>query len=89
MFNNGRGSDAEVIANFHDGHSYNKAKLDEALRSVILDRKPPKVKDTTAVKREDIDFVVNEFEISRLKAEKALIDNGGDLAKTLRALVNS
>jgi hypothetical protein len=31
---------------------------------------------------------VHEFEISRGQAEKALVENGGDISKTLQALVN-
>ncbi|KAH7929651.1 hypothetical protein BV22DRAFT_1125568 [Leucogyrophana mollusca] len=86
---NGR-PEPEVIANFHDGLSFSKGKLEDALRTVVFDRKAPKsLKDPTVVKREDIDVVVNEFEITRTQAEKALGENGGDLTKTLRALVNS
>ena len=32
-------------------------------------------------------FKVSELEIPRSQAEKALFDNNGDLAKTLRALI--
>jgi len=41
------------------------------------------------LKREDIDVIVHEFEISRIQAEKVLVENGVDLGKALRALVSS
>ncbi|KAG6336928.1 hypothetical protein ID866_2166 [Astraeus odoratus] len=85
------GQEAEVIATFHDGYSYSKNKMDASLRELVpLDRKPTKpVKEPTNAKREDVDVIVNEFEISRLQAEKLLTEHGGDLTKALRALVNS
>ncbi|KAF5387047.1 hypothetical protein D9615_001531 [Tricholomella constricta] len=87
---NGR-PESEVIMNFADGFSYSKGKMEEAFRAGgILEKAPTKAaKDpaVAALKREDIDLVVHEFEISRTQAERALADNGGDLAKTLLALV--
>lgn len=75
---------------FHDGYSYSKAKLEASLRELVYDRKPVKpAKEPINAKREDVDIIVNEFEISRQQAEKLLTEHGGDLDKTLRALVNS
>ncbi|KAF8077619.1 hypothetical protein FPV67DRAFT_3789 [Lyophyllum atratum] len=87
---NGR-PEPEVIMNFADGFSYSKGKMEEAFRAGgILDKTPAKVaKDpaVAALKREDVDLIVHEFEIPRSQAEKALVDNGGDVAKALLALI--
>jgi NACalpha-BTF3-like transcription factor len=80
--------DPEVIVNFSDGFAYSKGKMDEVLRSGLLDKQPTKpVKEITLAKREDVDLIVHELEISRAQAEKALIENGGDIVQTLRALI--
>ncbi|KAG5636283.1 hypothetical protein H0H81_008538 [Sphagnurus paluster] len=89
---NGR-PEPEVIMNFADGFSYSKGKMEEAFRpGGLLEKAAPAkaAKDpaVAALKRDDIDLVVHEFEIPRAQAEKALVENGGDLEKTLRALVN-
>ncbi|KAJ3722792.1 hypothetical protein DFJ43DRAFT_658342 [Lentinula guzmanii] len=85
---NGR-PEPEVIMNFSDGYSYSKAKLDSACFA-ILENGPTKVsKDTKpASKKEDIDLIVNEFEISRARAERALAENDKDVVKTIHALIN-
>ncbi|PFH51707.1 hypothetical protein AMATHDRAFT_58507 [Amanita thiersii Skay4041] len=87
---NGR-LEPEVIINFADGFSYSKGKLEEAFRpGGILEKAPPKAhKDPlpSSVKKEDVDLIVNEFEISRQRAEKALAEHDGDLGKALRALL--
>ncbi|RDB22257.1 hypothetical protein Hypma_010664 [Hypsizygus marmoreus] len=87
---NGR-PEPEVIMNFADGFSYSKGKMDEAFRAGgILEKSPtktPKDPAVTALKREDVDLIVHEFEIPRAHAEKALVENGGDVEKTLVALV--
>ncbi|KAG5644242.1 hypothetical protein DXG03_008837 [Asterophora parasitica] len=91
---NGR-PEAEVIMNFNDGFSYSKGKMEEAFRpGGILEKvpqavgaKPVKDAAVAALKKDDIDLVVREFEIPRAQAEKALVENGGDLVKTLSALI--
>ncbi|KAI6109605.1 hypothetical protein F5141DRAFT_1215099 [Pisolithus sp. B1] len=84
------GQEAEVIVSFHDGYSYSKARLEASLRELVYDRKPVKpAKEPINAKREDVDIIVNEFEIPRQQAEKLLTEHGGDLDKALRALVNS
>jgi NACalpha-BTF3-like transcription factor len=81
--------DPEVIVNFSDGFAYSKGRMDEAFRSGIFDKQQPtkSTKETAVAKREDVDLIVHELEIPRAQAEKALIENGGDLAQTLRALI--
>ncbi|KAJ3501054.1 hypothetical protein NMY22_g19056 [Coprinellus aureogranulatus] len=85
---NGR-PEPEVIVNYADGFSYSKGKLEEAYREVT-ERIPVRAqKDAavTALKKEDIDLVMSEFEIPRSKAEKVLVENGSDVKKALEALV--
>ncbi|KAJ2916965.1 hypothetical protein MD484_g3431, partial [Candolleomyces efflorescens] len=78
---------------YADGFAYNKAKLEEAFRTGgFLEKPPAKVAKDPAIaslKKEDIDLVVAEFELPRIKAEKILVENGGDVKKTLSALVFS
>ncbi|KDR73696.1 hypothetical protein GALMADRAFT_251497 [Galerina marginata CBS 339.88] len=92
---NGR-LESEVIMNYADGFAYSKHKLEEAFRAGgFLDKAPAKLpalahaKDPNSPfpKREDVDLIVHEFEISRVQAEKVLSENGGDVGKALRALV--
>ncbi|KAF9450246.1 hypothetical protein P691DRAFT_665707 [Macrolepiota fuliginosa MF-IS2] len=87
---NGR-PEPEVIMNFVDGFSYVKARVEEAYKpGGILEKAPPKpTRDPAlaALKREDIDLIVHEFEITRAQAEKALLENGGNVTKTIRALI--
>ncbi|KAJ3570231.1 hypothetical protein NP233_g4549 [Leucocoprinus birnbaumii] len=87
---NGR-PEPEVIMNFVDGYSYVKARLEDAYRAGgILEKPPakaPRDPSLASLKREDVDLVVHEFEITRAQAEKALLENGGDLGRTIRALI--
>ncbi|KAF8912837.1 hypothetical protein CPB84DRAFT_1759621 [Gymnopilus junonius] len=90
---NGR-LESEVIANYIDGFSYSKHKMEEAFRSGGFLDKPPAKSPTHSreanapvLKREDIDLIVHEFEVSRSQAEKILAANDADLGKALRALV--
>ncbi|KAI0306668.1 hypothetical protein B0F90DRAFT_1615367, partial [Multifurca ochricompacta] len=80
--------ESEVIVNYADGYAYSKSKFEEGLRIVLADKpaKPTKVHSNT-IKKEDVDLIVSELEIPRHHAEKALLDNNGDLIKTLQALI--
>ncbi|SJK97245.1 uncharacterized protein ARMOST_00496 [Armillaria ostoyae] len=87
---NGR-PEPEVIMNYVDGFSYSKGKMDEAFRpGGILEKGPVKpVKDSsvTAIKKDDIDIIVNEFELTRAQAEKVLAQHQGDVVAALKALI--
>ncbi|KAF8349376.1 hypothetical protein F5887DRAFT_1070703 [Amanita rubescens] len=87
---NGR-PELEVIANFIDGFSYSKGKLEEAFRpGGFLEKAPPKPHKEALpsfVKKEDVELIIHEFEIPRQKAEKILVDHEGDIGKALRALI--
>ncbi|KAF8635478.1 hypothetical protein AX17_003868 [Amanita inopinata Kibby_2008] len=87
---NGR-PEPEIIINFIDGLSYSKGKLEEAFRpGGILEKAPPKPQKEllpVSVKKEDVDIIVNEFEIPRHRAEKVLVEHDGDIGKALRSLL--
>ncbi|CAL1705460.1 unnamed protein product [Somion occarium] len=84
---NGR-PEAEVIVNFADGMSYNKGKLEEAYRSGGILEKPVKhSKEAHSAKREDIDLIVHELDLTRAQAEKVLAESGGDVRKALEKLI--
>ncbi|KAL1944770.1 hypothetical protein VTO73DRAFT_3200 [Trametes versicolor] len=85
---NGR-PEPEVIANFLDGHSYSKGKLEEVFRTLRLDKPYPKPARAppSPYKAEDIDLLVQEFEITRAQAEKALAEVDGNVVEALRRMV--
>jgi len=72
---------------YADGYAYSKTKFDEGLRIVLADKPAKPAKTQSNVKKEDVDLIVSELEIPRGQAEKALSDNNGDIAKTLRELI--
>lgn len=41
------------------------------------------------IRKEDVDFIVQELELPRSKAEKTLRQHHGDVLATLKALVNA
>ncbi|TBU50294.1 hypothetical protein BD309DRAFT_945812 [Dichomitus squalens] len=86
---NGRLPEPEVIANFLDGNSYSKGKLEEAFRTLRLDKPYPKpVKAAPASHRaEDIDLIVQEFEVTRAQAEKVLTEANGNIGEALQRLL--
>ncbi|KAF8163666.1 hypothetical protein B0H34DRAFT_332613 [Crassisporium funariophilum] len=44
-------------------------------------------KESVAVKKEDVDLLVHEFEIPRAQAERVLAENGADVSRALTALI--
>nr|VWP00198.1 N/A [Ganoderma boninense] len=86
---NGRLPEPEVIANFLDGNSYSKGKLEEAFRTLRLDRPYPKPAKAapTSHKAEDIDLIVREFEVTRAQAEKILTQANGNIGDALQRLL--
>ncbi|KAK7693911.1 hypothetical protein QCA50_003485 [Cerrena zonata] len=88
---NGR-PEPEVIIEFADGMSYNKIKLEEAYRTGGILEKPIKhvSKETRPVlKKDDIDLIVHELDVSRAQAEKALIENAGNIKRALEKLIQA
>jgi NACalpha-BTF3-like transcription factor len=41
------------------------------------------------VKKEDVELILNEFEITKLKAERILKENNGDLSAAMKTLINA
>ncbi|KAJ7772975.1 hypothetical protein DFH07DRAFT_148635 [Mycena maculata] len=93
---NGR-PEPEVIMNYGDGFSYVKAAMQDAFRPGGILDKPPTVVHPNAVppltkaqreaiKREDVDLIVSEFEIPKAQAERLLADHKGSVTDVLRAL---
>ncbi|KJA24298.1 hypothetical protein HYPSUDRAFT_136646 [Hypholoma sublateritium FD-334 SS-4] len=88
---NGR-PEPEVIVNYADGFAYSKHKMEEAFRpGGFLEKVAPKppAASRDPLKREDVDLIVHEFEISRAQAEKVLSENGSDVVKALNALITA
>ncbi|KAH7107594.1 hypothetical protein BKA62DRAFT_683871 [Auriculariales sp. MPI-PUGE-AT-0066] len=86
MSANGR-SLPEVIVTFQDGQSYSKTRLDELARGGFFEKTTVKPAPKPSVKKEDVDVIVRELEITRAEAEKVLQQHNGDLAGALRTLV--
>jgi NACalpha-BTF3-like transcription factor len=41
------------------------------------------------IRKEDVELIIQEFELPRSKAEKTLRQNHGDIHATLKALINA
>lgn len=78
----------EVIASFADGLSYSKTKLEELYRAGFFDPKPKKKPVAHPHKKEDVEFLMREFELSKVAAEKALLQNDGDLDRSVNYLMS-
>ncbi|KAI1788410.1 hypothetical protein LXA43DRAFT_644109 [Ganoderma leucocontextum] len=86
---NGRLPEPEVIVNFLDGNSYSKGKLEEAFRTLRLDKPYPKPAKAapSSHRAEDIDLIVQEFEVTRAQAEKILTEANGNIGDALQRLL--
>ncbi|KAI9065436.1 hypothetical protein FKP32DRAFT_1590614 [Trametes sanguinea] len=82
---NGR-PEAEVIVNFLDGQSYSKGKVEEAFRALRLDKPYPKPAKATPspFKADDLDMIAQEFDTTRVQAEKALAEAQGNVSEALK-----
>jgi len=76
-----------VIANFADGLSYSKTKLEELFRAGFFEPKFKKKAAVPSQKKEDVEFLMKEFEVSKAVAEKALIQNEGDLDRAVNFMI--
>ncbi|KAL7283708.1 hypothetical protein ACG7TL_003144 [Trametes sanguinea] len=85
---NGR-PEAEVIVNFLDGQSYSKGKVEEAFRTLRLDKPYPKPAKAAPsfFKAEDLDLIAQEFDITRGQAEKVLTEAQGNVGEALKRQV--
>lgn len=85
---NGR-IEPEVVINFADGWSYSKQRMEDAFRSGLFDKPPAKAaKESHNCKKEDVEFIVNELEVPRIQAERALAATNGDVTKALQTLIS-
>ncbi|KAJ7633044.1 hypothetical protein FB45DRAFT_792406 [Roridomyces roridus] len=90
---NGR-PEPEVIMNYGDGFSYVKGTMQEAYRPGGILERPPVLTPAPAltkaelqlIRREDVDIIVNEFEIPKTQAERLLVEHKGNVVDALRAL---
>ncbi|KAJ7286438.1 hypothetical protein C8J57DRAFT_1051280 [Mycena rebaudengoi] len=94
---NGR-PEPEVIINYSDGFSYVKAAMQEAFRPggilekgpVVLHAAPPLTKaQRETIRREDVELIVSEFEVTKAQAERVLAEHKGNVGDALRALMKS
>ncbi|KAF8315164.1 carbohydrate kinase [Clavulina sp. PMI_390] len=89
MASNGK-PEAEVIVEFQDGLSYNKKRLEEAFASGAFEapaRKPKEAPHGVDIKKDHLELLIKEFEITKAQAEKALVQHKGDLTATINTLV--
>jgi NACalpha-BTF3-like transcription factor len=66
-------SGAASIAAMDDDSASSKAEMERALASVV-------------VSADDVQLIVDQFETNKREADRALRENGGDLARTLEVL---
>ncbi|KAI8821415.1 CG9922-like protein [Fimicolochytrium jonesii] len=90
--------DMKNVSGFDDegGDNVDEDKLGKAMNFLTDVNNKQKAQKTSrekelekvVVAKEDIDVVMNEFQIPRLQAERALRENRGNLPDTLKALVS-
>ncbi|KAN0066538.1 hypothetical protein ACQY0O_000632 [Thecaphora frezii] len=90
---------AEVIqewADFDsDGYTFERGRMEKNIQAICFGDSPAVLPVAIAqgpaaglkLKKEDVDFLVNQLLLSRSEAEAALAKSGGDLAKTFELLV--
>ncbi|KAI9098888.1 CG9922-like protein [Phlyctochytrium arcticum] len=92
--------DMQNVSGYYDeksGENVDEGKLDKAMTFLTDVSKEQKAQKSerekelarVAVAKEDIDLVVQEFEISRAAADRALRENGANVLETMRTLVNA
>ncbi|RNA39275.1 huntingtin-interacting K [Brachionus plicatilis] len=90
-------ADLEKVTDFVEEKEISGDNLDNAITAILdkrkleaeqkaeLERRLASVK----VKKEDVELICHEFEITKPKAERILKENSGDLRAALTALVNA
>ncbi|TFK30254.1 hypothetical protein FA15DRAFT_663642 [Coprinopsis marcescibilis] len=67
--------------------------MEDAFRPGGFLEKPPikhsaaPAKESVTLKKEDVDVIVHEFEVTKAQAEKILSEAGGDLKQALESLI--
>jgi NACalpha-BTF3-like transcription factor len=92
-------SDMERVTDYAEEKEIagDSGNLDNAM-SAIADRRQKDAESRNArekllasikVKKEDVDLIVNEFEVPKLKAERVLKEQNADLVAALKYLLNN
>mmetsp|Transcript_12102 Transcript_12102/g.34019 ORF Transcript_12102/g.34019 Transcript_12102/m.34019 type:complete len:105 (-) Transcript_12102:160-474(-) len=87
----------DAITDHHEERELNQSKVQNAMRDIAESQKADKEaqqkreKELAAVKvnKADIDVIAKEFEIDSKKAERRLRECGGDLAQSLKSLLQA
>lgn len=90
-------ADLEKVTDYAEEKEISASNLDSAINAIADKRKRDadqkaeleKRLASVKVKKEDVDLIVHEFEISKQRAERVLKENNGDIKLALGALVNA
>ncbi|CAF0718132.1 unnamed protein product [Brachionus calyciflorus] len=90
-------ADLEKVTDYAEEKEISGGNLDNAINAITDKRRRDaeqkadleKRLASVKVKKEDVDVVVQEFEVPRPKAERVLKENNGDLQAALTALLNA
>ncbi len=92
-------ADLEKVTDYAEEKEIDQARLNEAMsaiakagsRSRAADAKAERAAQLASVKvrKEDVELLCAEFEVSKAKAEATLKDNNGNLDAALTALLNA
>ena len=89
-------ADLEKVTDFAEEKEIDAGNLNDAM-SVIADKRKKdaeakaereKMLASVKVKKEEVEIIMNEFEVTKLKAERCLKEHNGDLKSALSALIN-
>uniref|UniRef100_A0A915I9Q0 Nascent polypeptide-associated complex subunit alpha-like UBA domain-containing protein n=1 Tax=Romanomermis culicivorax TaxID=13658 RepID=A0A915I9Q0_ROMCU len=83
-------ADLERVTDYVEEKELPSQQLTQAISDLLVDKKTEHLpKEAFKLRKEDIDLIVNEMEVSRIVAEKMLRKYDGNLKQTLKAMINS
>jgi NACalpha-BTF3-like transcription factor len=90
-------ADLEKVTDYAEEKEISAGDLNNAMNAISDKRKKDaeqkaeleKKLASVKVKKEDVEMIVNEFEITKIKAERVLKEHNADLSAALSALINS
>lgn len=90
-------ADLEKVTDYAEEKEISAGDLNNAMNAISDKRKKDaelkaereKMLASVKVKKEDVDLIVNEFEIAKSKAERVLKEHNADLVAALSSLINS
>ena len=93
---NSGAADLEKVTDYAEEKEISASDLNDAMNAISNKRKKDddlkaareKMLATVKVKKEDVEIIVNEFEISKQKAERVLKEHNADLVAALSSLIN-